>query len=173
MNNYCPKCGKKLNVWEKEGHCNLEEYGMVCELCYEASVMMLEKEGAAKAETGEQKAYDSYFTGAALVADGVKNLLSDEKNYSGASGKAWIKYLKLCQYIVWIIITLAGFVVGWNVGSWDGISVLTSMLFGGIFFIAGFMMIAVTMVFITMAENIAKTTDMTAEILNEVRGGKS
>lgn len=184
MANFCAKCGKELSAQEREKHIVMEGLGVVCEEC---SAGVWGEKNYTDVENNnfkEEKVYDSYFPGVVLIKEGIENILRDTggdtestenilrdiRKNTVSTGKSWIKYLKFCQYFIWIIITLAGFGIGLStsgdVGPFMGF--LYGLLLGGVGFIAGFMFIAVVMVFLCMAENIARTTDIVNMLLCEI-----
>lgn len=185
MAKFCVKCGKELSAQEQEKHVVIEGLGVVCEEC--SAGVWGEKKNYSDMENEkfqEEKVYDSYFPGVVLMKEGIENILRDVRENTGttermlrdtrkntaSTGMVWIKYLKFCQYFIWIIITLAGFMFGLStssdVGAFKGF--LYALLLGGVGFIAGFMFIAVVMVFLSMAENIARTTDIVNMLFCEI-----
>ena len=102
-------------------------------------------------------------------AEGI--VYSGGRAYKKSKGNVWIDYCKIACYIFWAWTTLSWMVIGGYVGHLtlsinEGADIFIGVMLGGIGgFIIGFVIIAVGMLFITMAENVATMTDRATEIL--------
>ena len=78
-----------------------------------------------------------------------------------SGGRGWIVYYKVSLYLLWAVICIVGTVIGAAI--WGGAGAFVCFLLaGGV----GFCAVALGMVLIYTAENIANTTENTANIVD-------
>lgn len=127
------------------------------------------KENGIEKETLELEEFIKNYD--ANMGESESIVFSGGKAYKKSRGNVWIEYCKIACYIFWIWSTLSLMVIGGYVGnltlsSNGGTNIFIGGVLGAIGgFIIGFIIIAVAMLFITMAENVATITDRATEIL--------
>ena len=153
MSEFCSNCGKPFGNGPRIPIQNGIEW---CEMCW-----CLHEKNA----TPEKESF------AIPDATETYSSTSDKNNIDSIKSQPniWVKYLKLLCYIEWGGMTLLGFIIGAMMadGAYsDETTTFMYTIFGGIIgFILGFSLIAINMLFISLAEEVSIMNKNTAKIL--------
>ena len=149
MGKRCAVCGKILQ--DNKG-IPMDDGKEMCEKCWNAF------SNEDNDDEGEEQEYEE-------AGDSFSKIEVNGKEYVGSVTSKWTESLKKYCYIEWIGTVILFAVIGGGIFSLFDIA-FAGVLLGGILgYSIGYGLILVTMIFVTMNENISIMTDNTARLL--------